>query len=333
MLDPTPNARWSDPRVRVALQHAAELTVLGLPVRFESNEPEVLNVAAEAFVTSAEVAHGQSRDGGPPLTVRIMVGAGAEEGHEHARITARVPHRGRLVLSGLGSFGVADVSRHDAVARVSPALLADRQRFRYGMVEALTLFLVTHFDRQPIHAAAVARGDRAILLAGPSGVGKSSLSYAAMCAGLEVLADEAVYVQRVPRLHVWGLRRFLHLPQSAGTYFPELRSVRPVVQATGKPKIEVDVRASRPMRTAPVAERVGLCVLTRGSGESRLEPLPGREAASALGRDLEGGFDLFAEVLEDCVVDLARRGCWRLSIVSPPHTLVPLVHRMLDELE
>ena len=47
----------------------------------------------------------------------------------------------------------------------------------------MTLLLVARQDRQPVHAAMVAGGSAALLLAGPTGVGKSTLAYAAHRAG------------------------------------------------------------------------------------------------------------------------------------------------------
>lgn len=318
-----------DPLQRdVPLNHVLDVPVLGIPVRFATNDREVLSVVDESFgfirgVTSADLPAPTRLD------VRITVHEGDEGPTDHAPIAARVPDRGRLLLMTPSSTGMADVARGDAVAYVTPGLVADRQHFRYAMLEALTLFLVTHFDRQPVHAAAVAREQGGLLLAGPSGVGKSSLAYAALRSGLRVLSDDAVYVQRRPRLRVWGMPRFLHLIPASSTFFPELSDALPTARATGKLKLAVDLQVPHRMVTPPVLERVGLCLLVRGQRTTRLTPISPRVATEVLRRESDTGFDLFTDALEECVAELARGGCWQLTVADPPQALVPHLDEML----
>ena len=51
------------------------------------------------------------------------------------------------------------------------------------MINTLVLFLVAQAARTPLHASAIMLGDTAIVLAGRSGSGKSSLALAADRAG------------------------------------------------------------------------------------------------------------------------------------------------------
>src|SRR5690606_18579049 len=139
--------------------------------------------------------------------------------------------------------------------------------------------------------------DAVLLLAGPSGAGKSTLAYAAARAGLGVLAEDVVYVQRAPRLRVWGGSPFLHLSAESVRFFPELATAGTVQLANGKTKIVIDLgQSGRSVR--PSADRAGVCLLRRGGvSESApvLRALSPEEVASALGAGIEPGFDLFTD--------------------------------------
>jgi hypothetical protein len=73
----------------------------------------------------------------------------------------------------------------------SRAVIADRDSLLFHMDKELTLTLQhERSDLLFLHAAAVEVGGRVAVLAGPSGVGKSTLTLAAVEAGLGYLSDE-----------------------------------------------------------------------------------------------------------------------------------------------
>jgi hypothetical protein len=122
----------------------------------------------------------------------------------HAPVRYSCPDEARVVVETAASVAVSDPLRRQAVARVTTGLVADRMHFRTEVLEAVTLALLSHFDRHPVHAAAVALNGRAALLAAPSGTGKSTLAYHCHLDGLELLGEDQVRVQLEPRLRVWG---------------------------------------------------------------------------------------------------------------------------------
>jgi hypothetical protein len=216
---------------------------------------------------------------------------------------------------------------------VTDTLVADRQHFRYGVLEACTLFILTRLDRTPVHAAVVTRGEAALLLAGPSGAGKTTLAYgAATRLGCRVLTEDVVYVQLRP-LRIWGLPGFLHLPAGAGTHFPELAAEPPSLMANGKEKIAVALASIGALPVRPSASRAGICVLERGAGPASLEPVAPDWIAAALTAALEPGFDLFASDIDECSRALAARGGWRLRTSGRPDDALPLVDEALSLLE
>jgi len=340
------------------LAHAADARVLGVPVRVEADAPALLEAALAALggATGPVPAPGAHPRGLlPPPTIRLRlhdpdtlegdVGAlralartprAAAEAPGAAGVTLDpaaapapsillLPEPGRLLLAGAGAAGRAELAGSVAVAELAPAALADPRVVR-EVVGAVSLYLVTRRDREPVHGAAVARGGSALVLAGPSGSGKSTLAYAAWRAGLDVLADDAVYVQLEPRPQVWALPGPVHLEPAALRWFPELAG-RPLVRRPdGRAKLAVELG---PASAARAAEPAGLCVLAPGGPGPALEPLDPAEAVAALLAELAPGFDAFRPTIAARIRALAEPGAWRLRTGDDPRAAIPLVSGLL----
>lgn len=304
---------------------AVTLPVFGIPVRFESNAPEVLAAVAEAFGEWRRAGVSEEWTGRDPVRVRVLVTPAALPGADRADVRVREP--GRMLLRGEGVRGYADVRRRVAAARVTPAILREPAQLRQGVVAALTLFVLTGLDRQPLHAAGIVRGGTALLLAGPGGVGKSTTVYAALRSGLGVLAEDSVYLQETPVPRVWGLPGFVHLHPHAARWFPELAGLRATLRPDGERKLAMPTGAA-PLR----AERAGVCLLARG-GVAGVERVPPEEVERVLLGELEPGFDRFAGTIPGPVRRLAAGGGWRLTLPPSPLDAVAELHRILDELD
>lgn len=330
----------TDPLYRdVALDHVTTIPVLGIPVRFASNAAEVTALAEEVF------AAWRVLDGRPELResegvrARFILHEGDEGrvddagGAGHVALRYRMPDARRVLLMTPGSMGLADPDRREALAYVTAELVGDRQHFRYGVLEALVLAVLTQLDRRPFHAAALVRNGAALLLAGPSGVGKSTLTYAGMRAGLRVLAEDTVNLQLEPTPRVWGMPGYLHLPPDARSHFPELADRKATLMANGKEKLAIDLKAIDAVAALPVAERAGLCVLAAGAPRPTLERIDAATVEAALTAVRETGFDVFEDTVPDVVRRLAPDGGWRLRLSDDPAAAVPLLSRMFDALE
>jgi hypothetical protein len=306
-----------------------ETPVLGITVRLESNSRFAMGVFEEAFVSrrTRPVTESETPE---RVIVRLVVREG-DEGisgpGEHSPVSYRLPRRDRMLVHTRGSVGLADMDAGEAVAYVTPALAVDRAHFRYSIVEALTFALVSFRDRYPLHAAAIRRNGRAVLLAAPSGTGKSTLVYAVARQGWEVLAEDMVWLQGDPRLRVWGNPGPVRLPPDVQKHFSELSGRETTLLANGKRKIEVLLPVVV-NATSPVAEDVVVCLLERARSVS-LERLDPAEVERGLLGGLESGFDLFAADIAPRVRELARRGGWRLTLSDNPVEAVPLLEQIL----
>jgi hypothetical protein len=282
---------------------------MGVDVKLEADDPRLLRAALAELAAWPEPARGH---GAPALRLRLSLGRESGGGVPDVAVEGRV-----LRLEGTGAAGGADAGRGEGWCTVPPELASDAERLGAEVVDPLLLFLLTRAGRVPVHAAGVCVGETAVVLAGPSGSGKSTLAHAALRAGLGVLSDDTVFVQREPVLRVWGYPRPIHLlPESAAAAgvggAPRLRG--------GRWKLAVPSAAPAPTS----ASRAVLCLLARGDAVS-LRPLPREEAVAALVRGLDLGFDHFRREMPGVVRALAAGGAWRLTLSAEPGEAVAAI--------
>lgn len=308
-----------------------ELPVLGLPVRFDADDPAALDAVLAAYGEWRSLAahpHLAPTPGlAPCVHVRLRVvppPAGApplEDAPPAIDVTGS-----RLVLSAPGARAEAELRTAEARAVLDTRALADPARLRADVLDTLLLFLLTRRDRQPLHAAAVIHAGTAAILAGPGGTGKSSLAWAAARAGLRVLSDDAVYLQLRPRLRVWGFDTPLHLlPDAAGAGpIPEGAPLR-LRGGRAKAAIPLHDGWSEP----PVTERAVLFLLERGTRRVTVQRIDPEGAVALLGASLEPGFDVFRDALLPPLRALARAGAWRLRLSHDPDEAIAAVRDLL----
>jgi hypothetical protein len=298
----------ADPLLRdVRFEHRVVFPVLGLATSFESNSAALMDLVDEVFggwrtVEPLVTTHDD------PLRVRLTVVEGAEHGPQPPEIRHLAPDATRIILQSPGSFAVSDPLRREVVGYVTTALLAERDLFRTAFLEAATLALLSHFDRHPIHAAAIARNGRAVLLTGPSGAGKSTLAHLADTAGFDVLGEDHVWVQLDPKCRVWGWPGYARL----------LSSDR---------EKAVSVLRGRDRVACYVAEAPTVCVLDRSSRAS-LERVDAPTIVDALTCGVAPGFDRFPTRNAVVAKVLAAGGGWRLTLSANPHDALPLLDEM-----
>src|SRR5437868_353296 len=221
-----------------------EANLLGIQIALRSNSREALHTALSIFA--------KWNCGGEP-TQTICVALCARNADLTMSDRARIvgPHlsvvQDGIALRANGRWGVGGC--------VFAARDVSGEAFREA-IHTVVLFLVAHAGRTPVHASAVVIGDTAIVLAGSSRSGKSSLALAADRAGLPVLSEDSVFVQLEPSFRVWGMAESIHM----------LATGAPAVDNAGN----LRVRKGRVKRVLPIAHprrtstKACLCVITRG---------------------------------------------------------------------
>jgi hypothetical protein len=293
-----------------SLPHVREMRVLGIAVVCQSNSRYVCDRFAEVFAICQHDASAPTD--APPLTVQVMIVPWPDHGSTSPPIRAFALDATRLVLHSPGSIAAIDPERREAVAFASAAFAADRIAFARHLLEAMTLALLTHHDRHPLHASAITKGARAVLLTGPSGTGKSTLAHVAHAAGLNVLSEDTVWIQQHPEFQVWGLPRAVYLRDGAG---PD----KLAVPLTGT--------AAAAICSAPTAR---VCLLERGHHSARMERLDADAIGRALSQDVAAGFDRYPERHLAVVRRLAAPGGWKLQLTDDATAALPFLRQMLN---
>ena len=316
------------------LAHESTLPVLGVPVRLRSNAPELIAAFEESLGRWRVMERHPQLLSDERVEGTLLLEDGDETTEPPVPVQYDIEDRGRLVISTPGSVVKGDPPRRAFDGRVTRALLAEGVRFRYKVLEAVVLSVVTQLDRQPLHASAIVRGGTALLLAAPSGTGKSTLSYAAARAGLEVLSEDTVFAQLRPGLRLWAMPGSVHMPRDARRHFAELEHVPTRMLPTGKDKISVSLASLDAEAPHPFIERAGICVVERAAGAPvSAEPMDAASVESALRRQMEPGFDMFAEERGELARALAPGGGWRLVLNDHPDAAIPTLHHLLDQVE
>jgi len=313
------------------LDHVVEFPLLGVGLRVETNSVYVRELLEQTFGMWRGVPDELVVRRDDPFRIRVIVTDGSEREPEGGRPALRyiLYDDARYIVHTPGSVAMVDPERGDAAAYITAELASHRSFFRHSVLEAIGLSLAAHHDRHPIHASAVGRGDHVILLAGASGVGKSTLAYMAHSAGLDVLSDDTVWVQLHPEIRLWGWTRRIHLTPESERFFPELAALEPrQTDSTGKLVVELDPGG----KARSFVRREGtVCIIERGGKSPSIERLERDDLIRALSTHLTQGYDRYPERLDATVHALARNGGWRLTLNDDPRNALPALLKLVDE--
>jgi hypothetical protein len=238
---------------------------LGIPMKVDTNAPLLVERANEVF---GHWDRTDVRAGADAVELRLLLHDAGENLPSGAPSPLMRAQESYFLASVGQSLGFADRKSGFAVAYVTPALMAYPDVVRACFVECLGIYLACGRRRVPLHAAGLQWGGRGVLLTGRDGAGKSTLAYACLRAGFQLVAEDIVFApepQVREDITVWGDSRFLHLLPDAPRLFPELRDAPTVRQLNGELKLRVRVRdmdSQAPLTRMPVW---GVCSLGRSA--------------------------------------------------------------------
>lgn len=207
-LTPAPNMH------RAEISARAWFDLGGYPLLVESNHSGVLECAQEAFlaldaapepvdsqVRIRLLAHG--RDEGEPLFDPVSSPPARYQDHDGLF----------SIVINRGNYAFGDLKGGCGFGYVTEELLADCAYLRWYLLEALAQSLLMHHHQLlPIHASCVVQDGAAVLIAGASGQGKSTLALSCVQQGLQFLSDDVVFLDCASDpLQAVGLARFARL--------------------------------------------------------------------------------------------------------------------------
>jgi len=274
----------------------SDTVLFGIRILFESNDRKVLDDAVSHYSQRS-----QREDAGITHDVSVYVVLETYNVSEFVSESAHTDEAGLSIVRD-GIFMRADCERRRG-ACIFPDEFRGTEKVR-DAIDTVVLFLVAHAGRVPVHASAVMFGETAVVFAGRSGAGKSSLALAANRAGYPVLSDDTIFVQTAPDFCVWALPQAIHVLEK---------------DAPAGAQSSARFRSGRWKRAIPIAvprhkaERTHLCVLGRGN-EVSLREMPEAEAVDALTREPEPGYEFYGARATEAVRAIAAGGCSRLLL-------------------
>jgi hypothetical protein len=294
--------------------------LLGARFRFVSDSPELLGLVAAAYAGLPQ--HRWPASFELLVELRLLPGGRQRSPDEPSPLHTCEMTGALCGVVDASNYVLVMPARRRALVVASEDMLGHAQHLRQELIEFAVFILATRAQGLvPLHAACFGRGGRGLLLLGNSGAGKSTLALQAFLHGLELLSEDAVFVQPDGMLAT-GVANYLHVRTDAALFSDDenvLRWIRrsPVIRRqSGVRKFEVDPRQGRG-RLAPVPLHLcGAVFVTdepAASADGLLTSLDAHEAAAMLRAEqnyaaTQPGWDCFIHRMKQLGAYRLRRG-------------------------
>ena len=215
---------------------------------------------------------------------------------------------------------VVDRRRRRAIGRFSPAMAADQAYWTSVIFPNLLTLLGPAAGVTGLHCACVVQDGYGILLGGPAGSGKSTLTLALARAGLSFLSDDWTFLsRRNGELRCWGLISKLKLLPEAVDFFPELKKFETHPSVNGEIAYDLDPELDLGISRERCCDPRWLILLERQPAEGfSLEKISAQEAAVRLEQDLLFDTEEFLSPQINAIGSLVKRGCRLLRYGGDP---------------
>lgn len=192
----------------------------------------------------------------------------------------------------------------------------------HWLMERMFLYLVCRSPRHyPLHAGAISVDGRAAVLAGPTGMGKSTFSYWAQRRGANLISEDIMvrHLDDKPG-RVWGYPHAAYLDREVFERFPEPVEVRRTAYNDGE-RFRVSLADLSQQRLQSAAQPDCFIFLARGA--TALRELDVDEAARRCWDDFSTAKDneaVVAEVAADLRRGLVDLPIWELAVADDLET-------------
>jgi hypothetical protein len=247
---------------RVPLEHEAMFYPYGFPARVRSNSAITLEAADKSWSTY------RCRHDHAPLDIRIALSESSRPGCVDPP-TFRSQGHLLSIVSDCENFASLDLNAGFAFGWATQATAQNQEYFRQCLLDVMIYPLLEVRHLITLHAACVMYEGKGLLLAGNSGAGKSSLSYACARRGWTFVSDDASAFQRSsPDPKVIGHPQKFRFREPVDKLFPEFRGLKSSLRSYGKPTIEVRTESVENIITAEESTVNAIVFLNRAAYES-----------------------------------------------------------------
>ena len=247
---------------RVPFEYEALYYPYGFPVRVRSNSATTLKAADRSWSTYRR-RHDQA-----PLDIRLALSESSSPACVEPPIFRSQGHL-LSIVSDRENFALLDLDAGFAFGWATETTAQNQEYFRQCLLDVMIYPLLEVRHLITLHAACVIYQGKGMLLAGNSGAGKSSLSYACARRGWTFVSDDASAFQRsTPDPKVIGHPQKFRFREPVGDLFPEFRGLRSSLRAYGKPTIEVSTQSLDSIITAEESSVDAIVFLNRAAYES-----------------------------------------------------------------
>lgn len=267
--------------------------VLGGVFRFESDSRELLDLVEAAY-------GGLPSQSFPDIAAEFRIGMRLLPRRADAWAieppVPRIRQEGDRIRAAIddSNYVIIDSACRYAEIVATEDMLRHAYHLRCELIEFAVFVLATRgIGLAPLHAACVGIDGRGLLLLGASGSGKSTLALHGLLRGLDLLAEDAVFVHPATLLAT-GVPNFLHLRNDvldfiAGDAMLAWITHAPVIRRrSGVEKFEVDLRRGYG-RPAPcplvLVGAVFVVPLPADNNDALLIRLPAQQAGRMLEAD------------------------------------------------
>lgn len=268
-------------RRETLIQHQTDLNIFGYPFVVRSNSNVVMELAQ---ISARRFSQCPPLPDAPIAQLDLFAIGQADyeslsaEALENQFQTVAADGRGLIQLGRWGSI-YADWRAQSAFGFITPALL---QHPTIASRHAIDTFVLVALLRRPLgmlHASGLVKEERAIVLIGPHGVGKSTTALHLIRAGYRLISDTLIFTRQVDKhMQILGYAvGELKLTPEGRALFPELPQDSPDLSIDGRRKPIFNLRELMPERVetqAVTPQSVALCLVRRSADEhTRLLPL------------------------------------------------------------
>lgn len=241
---------------------------------------------------------------------------------------------GSLVFAGFDPENslLADRRAGRVIGRFSPAMGADALYWKMAAFPLVISILGGSIGSTELHCACVANKNGGLLLAGPTGSGKSTLSWALARMGFSFLSDDRTHVsRRNGHLLAWSVNPFIKLRLESAAMFPELGRLLPRMLPNGERAYSFSPDPGFGVSISRCCTPRWLFFLERRRGATlRLTPMAPAEVARRLSLDLLAETGEVSDMQLETIAQLAQRECWHLAYSGSPVMTAESVARFVE---